>query len=282
MDLDGKKNLVSKNAKISIKRQCDLLDLNRTSVYVKPTNNATSDEDERILVLIDKIHTELPSWGQRRIQAYLRNKHDIIIGRTKLRTLMNLACIEAIYPKPNLSKSNATHKKYPYLLKNLKINRPNQVWAIDITYLPMKQGHMYLVAIIDWYSKYIVGYQLSDSLDVQAVLECVSVAITIHGKPEIINSDQGSQFTSDAYVKLLKDNNITISMDGKGRWADNICIERFFRTLKYDDIYIYHYQTPRDLRKGIDRFMNIYNNIHPHQANNYLPPVEIFTQNLVA
>jgi putative transposase len=174
--------------------------------------------------------------------------------------------IYAIYPKPNLSKPGKEHKRFPYLLKNKSILFPNQVWAIDITYIPMKHGHMYLTAIIDWYSRFIVGWALSDTLDTSPVIEALTLAMKQYGTPCIINSDQGSQFTSDAYIKLLAENGIRQSMDGKARWVDNVIIERWFRSLKTEYVYINDYASPRELRSGIDGYVLDYNTLRPHQS----------------
>jgi putative transposase len=174
--------------------------------------------------------------------------------------------IYAIYPKPNLSKPGKGHKRFPYLLKNKSILFPNQAWAIDITYIPMKHGHMYLTAIIDWHSRFIVGWALSDTLGTSPVTEALTRAMEQHGIPCIINSDQGSQFTSDAYIKLLAENGIRQSMDGKARWVDNVIIERWFRSLKTEYVYINDYASPRELRSGIDGYIQDYNTLRPHQG----------------
>lgn len=274
MDLAGKKELVTKvGAKLSVARQCKLLGFNRTSMYYK--EKQISDLEVKIKHIIDCLHTDHPAWGTRRITATLVTK-GYPIGRKLVRRYMQEMRIYAIYPKPNLSVPNKAHKIYPYLLRNLPITQPNQVWSIDITYIRMGRSFMYLTAIIDWHSRYIVSYELSDTLHVDSIIACVKKAIRSHGKPEIINSDQGSQFTSNEYVNILKAQDIRISMDGKGRWADNVIIERFFRTLKCDDIYIYHYETPRQLRAGINRFMKSYNMEHPHQSHNYQTPHEVY------
>ncbi len=270
----GKKELVTRTgSNLSVSAQCKLLDLNRTSVYYK--EQAATDLEIEIKHHIDHLHTEHPAWGTRRIKATLVAK-GYSVGRKLVRRYMEEMRIYAIYPKPNLSLPNKQNKTYPYILRNLPITTPNQVWSIDITYIPMGRSFMYLTAIIDWYSRYIVGYELSDTLQVESVTACVKKAIKRYGKPDIINSDQGSQFTSHEYTALLKDNDIRISMDGKGRWADNVIIERFFRTLKYDDIYIYHYELPKELRSGINRFMTLYNEEHPHQAHNYQTPHQVY------
>ena len=190
--------------------------------------------------------------------------------------------IYAVYPKPNLSKRNKEHKVYPYLLRNLDINRPNQVWAIDITYIRMGKSHMYLTAIIDWYSRYIVGWELSDTLDTAPVLAAVKNAIQRYGKPEIINSDQGSQFTSDDYTSYLKTANIKQSMDGKARWIDNVVIERWFRSLKTERIYTHEYLTPKALRNGIREYVQEYNTERPHETLGYLTPLAVYIGNKAA
>ena len=270
----GKKELVTRTgSNLSVSAQCKLLDFNRTSVYYK--EQVATDLEVEIKHHIDHLHTQHPAWGTRQIKATLIAK-GYPIGRKLVRRYMEEMRIYAIYPKPNLSLPNKQNKTYPYLLRNLPITTPNQVWSIDITYIPMGRSFMYLTTIIDWYSRYIIGYELSDTLQVESVTACVSKAIKRYGKPDIINSDQGSQFTSHEYTSLLKDNDIRISMDGKGRWADNVIIERFFRTLKYDDIYIYHYELPKDLRTGINRFMRLYNEEHPHQAHNYQTPYQVY------
>lgn len=218
----------------------------------------------------------MPSCGVRKLRKLLREKDNLVVGRKLIKRLMDEMGIYVIYPKPNLSKPGKEHKKFPYLLRNKSINFPNQVWALDITYIPMIQGHMYLTAIIDWYSRFIVGWALSDTLDAAPVIEAVRNAINQYGTPCIINSDQGSQFTSDAYISLLKDNNIRQSMDGKARWVDNVIIERWFRSLKTEYIYINEYNSPRELRAGIEEYVNQYNDLRPHQNLNYDTPATTF------
>ena len=200
----------------------------------------------------------------------------VSVGKKLIRTLMRQMNIYAIYPKPNLSKPNKQHRKFPYLLKNKSIEFPNQVWAIDITYIRMGKSHMYLTAIIDWYSRYVVGWALSDTLEAAPVLEAIESAIDKYGVPAIINSDQGTQFTSDDYIELLQQNGIRQSMDGKARWIDNVIIERWFRSLKCDNIYITEYTTPRELRAGIRQYVHEYNNERPHQSLNYEYPSKMY------
>ena len=224
--------------------------------------------------LIDQIHTDFPTWGYRKIAAYIRNL-GIHANRKRIRRLMRKMDVYAFYPGPNLSK--LLHAKYrmPYLLRNLKIERPDQVWGVDITYLPMEKGFMYLFVIIDWYSRNVVDYELSPSLEKTFVMNCLKRALS-RRTPEIINSDQGSHFTNSDYIQLLKSHGVRISMDGKGRATDNARTERFFRTLKYDCVYINEFDTPRDLRAAINSYMEVYNFQRPNQAINNQTPANIY------
>jgi len=211
----------------------------------------------------------------RKLRKLLDNE-GLKVGRKLVRRYMDEMGIHPIYPKPNLSKPGKGHKKFPYLLKNKSIIFPNQVWAIDITYIPMKHGHMYLTAIIDWHSRFIVGWELSDTLETEAVVKTVRNAIKNYGVPGIINSDQGSQFTSDEYIKLLADEKIRQSMDGKARWVDNVLIERWFRSLKVEYVYINDYVSPKELRQGITEYVEMYNNQRPHQSLDYDTPNDVY------
>ena len=255
-----------------------MLGIERWKAYQKPprVNQAALEREEEIKRMIDYWHTRLPCCGVRKLRILLRENDGLVAGRKLIRRLMNEMGIYVIYPKPSLSKPGKEHKKFPYLLKNKSINFCNQVWALDITYIPMKHGHMYLIAIIDWYSRLIVGWALSDTLDTAPVIEAVRLAIKQYGIPCIINSDQGSQFTSDAYINLLKDNNIRQSMDGKARWVDNVVIERWFRSLKTECIYINEYNSPRELRAGIEEYVREYNGLRPHQNLDYKTPAAIY------
>jgi len=242
-------SLVSKNDKLSIARQCELLETNRTSVYYTPVE-PNRDFENLVKHRLDYWHTKMPYMGVRKLRDKLQKIDHIPVGRRREKRYMCEMGIYAMYPKPNLSKRNQKHKIYPYLLRNLAINRTNQVWAVDITYIKMGHSHMYLTAIIDWHSRYIVGWELSDTLDTAPVLAAVMRAIRQYGKPEIINNDQGCQFTSDDYTSYLKDQTIKQSMDGKGRWVDNVVIERWFRSLKIERIYPYEFISPKELRKA--------------------------------
>ena len=219
----------------------------------------------------------MPYLGVRKLRIKLQEiDHIVAVGRKLIKRYMDEMGIYAVYPKPNLSKRNKRHKIYPYLLRNLNIKQINQVWAIDITYIRMGRSHMYLTAIIDWYSRYIVGWELSDTLDTASVLVAVKEAISRYGKPEIINSDQGSQFTSDNYTEYLKNAHIRQSMDGKARWVDNVIIERWFRSLKTERIYPNEYLTPRSLRTGIREYIGEYNTERPHETHGYRTPKDVY------
>ena len=244
-------------------------------MYYKPKEPSAEakEREELIKRRLDYWHTKLPCSGVRKLRRFLRNE-GLTVGRKLIKRYMDEMGIYAIYPKPNLSKPG-THK-FPYLLKNLNIFLPNQVWAIDITYIPMKHGHMYLTAVIDWYSRKIVGWELSDTLGTAPVIEAVQRAIETHGTPAILNSDQGSQFTSDDYTAFLKQHNIRQSMDGKARWVDNVIIERWFRSLKTEYVYINEYDSPRALRAGIRQYVEDYNGLRPHQSHGYDTPEAVW------
>ncbi len=238
----------------------------------KVPNEATVELMNRI----DRIHTDNPTYGYRKITDVLRK--DFVINRKRVQRLMQEMGILAIYPKPNLSKRYHAQYVKPYLLRNLNIVRPNQVWGIDITYIKMRKGFMYLFIIIDWYSRYIVDYELSSTLEKGFVMTCLKRAFS-RCTPETINSDQGSHFTNSSYIELLESHGIRISMDGKGQALDNVRTERFFRTIKYDDIYINEYNTPRELRRGINAYMNKYNTYRPHDSLGGDVPINFYHGN---
>lgn len=264
----------SKDEELSITKQAELLNINRTSLYYKPV--PVSDEEYEVKRLIDEIYTAHPEYGYRRMTITLNAKYGIHINRKRVRRYMREMAIHGFCPGPNLSKR--AHGKYihPYLLRGITIDHPNQVWSIDITYCRMKRGFMYLVAIIDWYSRYIVGYALSNTLERKFVIDTIKKAIKFHGAPEIMNSDQGSQFTCDDYVDLLKENSIKISMDGKGRALDNQRIERFFRSYKWEKLYLEEYETGHQLRRITNDYIEYYNNKRPHQSLGYMTPSDYY------
>lgn len=254
-----------------------MLKVNRSSLYYTPSVRSEEDQqrEEAIMGEIDKIHTEMPFLGSRRLIPMLAEK-GYNVGRKLIRKLMGIMGLRVIFPKPNLSKRNYRQQILPYLLRNYNAIFPNQVWSIDITYIKLKRSHMYLTAIIDWYSRKIVGWNLSDTLGTESCIAAVNEAVTTHGVPAIINSDQGSQFTSDEYKALLKELGVRQSMDGKSRWADNVMIERWFRSLKTELIYINEYNTPRELRSSIDWYIDTYNNKRPHEALDYDVPSKYY------
>ena len=276
--MNTRRSLVRSRSDLTVERQCELMGMGISTYYYKPAGKSAErlEREEALRAAIDRFHTDMPYLGCRRLVAKLADE-GLKTNRKEVRRLMREMGIYAVYPKPNLSLRNRKHKAHPYLLRNKDIFLPNQVWAVDITYIKLRNGHMYLTAIIDWYSRYIVGWALSDTLDTAPVLQSVEHAIESHGTPAIINSDQGSQFTSDEYVRLLKEQCIQQSMDGKARWVDNVVIERWFRSLKHEDIYINEYNSPRELRRGIASYVKDYNYRRPHQSHEYKTPSAIYS-----
>lgn len=253
------------------------MEVNRSSVYREqirdlfdPTHGE-SPENLNIMEIIDRTHLSKPAWGYRKMTDYLKNHYGCKVNKKRVRRLMRLMDIIALYPGPNLSKRY--HKQYvrPYLLRNLIIDHEDQVWGIDITYLPFKKGFLYLFIIIDWHTRQIVDYEVSYTLEKEFVLRCLRRALR-NRKPEIINSDQGSHFTNQAYLDLMESNGVRISMDGKGQALDNVRTERFFRNLKYEDIYINEYVTPREMIAGVNKYILDYNTIRPHASLGGLTP----------
>lgn len=226
--------------------------------------------------LIDAIYTASPFYGNRRIKAELNLTYHIPIGRDHVRKLMEMMGIQAIYPQKSLSCANQSHRIYPYLLRNLNIEKPNQVWSTDITYVRLETGFAYLIAIIDWFSRYVLNWKLSSSLDIDFVLECLEEAFAQNkNKPDIFNSDQGSHFTSPKFTGILEKNNVQISMDGRGRCLDNIFVERLWRTVKQENIYLNSYQTVTQTRAGLNEYFLFYNEQRRHQSLNYLTPKQV-------
>lgn len=262
-------------AELPIKTQAKLLTLNRSSLYYKPVS--PSEEEIAIKHKIDRIYTAYPFMGSRRITVMLK-QDGIEINRKAVQRHMQEMCIQGIHPGPNLSKRNLQNRIYPYLLRELAVEHPDQVWAIDITYIRLKSGWMYLVAIIDLFSRYVVAWDMEQSMEIDFVLRTVEMGLK-NGKPEILNSDQGSHFTSLQYIERLKAAEVKISMDGRGRATDNIFIERLWRSLKYEEVYIKDYTTPREARKGINNWLYFYNNHRPHQSLGYRTPKGIYFQN---
>lgn len=260
------------NRQLNICQQCILLSIARSTLYYTPS--VLKGYDYSLMRAIDELNTEDPTRGTRRMSKALL-RMGFKAGRSKVRTLMRHMRIKTVYCKPRTTVIDPTKYKYPYLLRNLEITRPNQVWALDITYIPMPRGFMYLVAIIDLYSRYIVGWSLSNTMEAQWVVETLKQAIEHYGKPQIINSDQGSQFTSDEYIGYVKSlETVKISMDGKGRATDNAFIERFFRTIKYDKIFLEMPENGIELYRVCEHFINFYNHKREHSELGYIPPIE--------
>lgn len=262
-----------KNDAVSIVKQCDLLSLNRSGVYYVPVPEKA--ENLAIMRILDEQYLETPFYGVERLLVLLIGL-GYRVNRKRLRRLMGIMGWRTLYPTRRTTIINLTEYKYPYLLKNLEISKSNQVWEIDITYIPMKNGFMYLFAIIDVYTRYIVGWSLSNSMTSNWCIETINEAITTYGKPEIINSDQGSQFTCKDYVDFLKSNEIEISMDGKGRAIDNIYIERFWRSVKYEHVYLFAYENGSELWRGLNKYIEFYNQKRNHQSLDYKTPKSLY------
>jgi putative transposase len=266
--------------KISIRKQARLLGVNRHGVSQKKDRvSATHARDANVLVALDQLHTRWPFYGQRKLLWELRAK-GFLINRKRLRRLMKETGIEAITPKRSTSVPNAAHRKYPYLLKGLEIKRPDQVWCTDITYIPMPRGHAYLVAIMDWHTRAVLSWKLSNTLDTAFCIEALKDAVSKAGTmPEIFNTDQGCQFTSHDWIEAVESLGIRVSMDGRGRWMDNVFIERLWRSLKYERIYMSCYDNLIELKLGIDEWMNDYNHHRIHQTFDYAKPWHLYRPN---
>jgi len=254
-------------------RQCALLRLPRAAVYRKPTPVKQADID--LMRLIDRLHLDWPFYGARKI-AFVLSRAGHPVGRKRVTRLMRLMGIETIYRKPNLSRRHPQHKIYPYLLRNMPIERVHQVWSCDITYIPMKKGFLYLVAVIDWYSRLVLSWRMSNTMDKTFCVEALQEALDRYGNPEIFNTDQGVQFTCEAFISTLEKQGIRISMDGKGRCLDNIFCERLWRSLKYEEVYLRAYETTKEARARIGQWFKFYNDERPHQALNYQTPRQFF------
>lgn len=272
--MSERKALVDSSWKeVSIVKQCKLLNISRSSIYYQAKE--VPAEDLEMMRLLDNEHMKHPFYGSRRLKDYLFDQ-GIKVSRKKVVRLMKVMNIIAIYPKRNTSAPNRAHKVYPYLLRGLTINYPDKVWCTDITYIPMAKGFLYLVAIMDWHSRKVLSWRLSNTMDVHFCIEALEEAIERFGTPEIFNSDQGAQFTSEAFTSVLKENGITISMDGKGRCMDNIFIERLWRSLKYEEVYLKAYDTVKDAKQQIATWMNFYNNERRHQGLDRLTPDSVY------
>lgn len=260
---------------LSIDEQCKLLDLSRSSYYYEVTGESALNLE--IMNQVDEIFTAHPFYGARKITDRLQHR-GYCVNKKRISRLMAKMGLEAIYPKPNLSKRNPEHRIYPYLLRNLTIDRVNQVWSTDITYIRTQGGFVYLVAVIDWHSRYVLSWELSNSLDTNFCLTALEKALS-QGIPEIFNTDQGVQFTSNDFINILKSYEIKISMDGRGRALDNIFVERLWRSVKYEDIYIRGYSNMIEVYRGLQAYFKFYNDERPHQSLGYQTPAEVYYEN---
>jgi putative transposase len=264
--------MVDQAHELPVIRQCKLLSINRSTLYYQP--KPASEDDLQLMRRIDEMHLQRPFYGSRRIRDWLRDEgHDI--NRKRVQRLMRQMGIAALYPKQSTSQPGQGHKVYPYLLKGLEINRPNQVWATDITYIPMAKGFVYLIAILDWYSRKVLSWRLSNTMDTAFCVDALEAAIDRYGRPEIFNTDQGAQFTSEAFTGVLKNHDIQISMDGKGRWVDNVFVERLWRSVKYEEVYLKEYANVGALYHGLKAYFELYNHERPHQSLAYQTPAEV-------
>ena len=260
--------------RLTVSRQCRMLSICRSSRYYKRRQRIQSDE-LKLMRLIDEQYLKNPSWGSRSMRNYLR-RQGYKVNRKRVQRLMRLMGIEAIYPKPKTSRPHPGHKVYPYLLRNLNIDRPNQVWAADVTYIPMARGFMYLAVVMDWYSRKVLAWQLSNTLEADFCVAALEEALLHHGRPEIFNTDQGAQFTSQAFTGILKSHEVQISMDGRGRVQDNIFIERLWWTIKYQYLYLWTFDNGTQLRQGLSQWFQLYNQERSHQALDNLTPDEVY------
>ncbi len=257
---------------LSLVRQCALLNISRAWVYYRPVKPRA--EDLELMPLMDRQYLKTPFYGSRRMKAWLLAE-GCLVSRSKVRRLMRLMGLEAIYRRPNTSKPAPGHRVYPYLLKGVEVNRVDQVWAADITYIPMAQGFLYLVAIMDWYSRQVLTWKLSNTMDTDFCVAALAEALS-KGRPEVFNTDQGAQFTSEAFTQTLHERGIRVSMDGKGRYLDNIFVERLWRSVKYEEVYLNAYQTVAEARVGINAYLEFYNRLRPHQSLGYRSPAEVY------
>jgi putative transposase len=262
---------------LRIKQQAVVLGISRSSVYYGP--RPISGEDLWLMRRIDELHLNYPFAGSRMLRDLL-GQQGLEVGRRHIRTLMKRMCIEAIYCRPNTSKPAPGQRIYPYLLRGLAVTRPNQVWAMDITYIPMARGFVYLAAVVDWFSRRVLAWRLSITMDTSFCIEALEEALSRKEKPEIFNTDQGSQFTSEAFTGRLKENGIAISMDGKGRWRDNVLVERVWKSIKYEEVYLHAYESVHAARTSIGRYLEFYNPVRPHSSLKAKTPDQVYFNRL--
>ncbi len=271
--------MINPEHKLSLTKQAQALGISRSSVYYLP--RPVSDRDQALMKRIDKLHLESPFAGARMLRDML-HREGFKAGRTHVRTLMRKMGIEALYCKPKTTQRHPGHRVYPYLLRGLPITRANQVWAMDITYIPMARGFVYLTVVMDWYSRRVLSYRISITMDTSFCLDALEEAVAKYGKPEIMNTDQGSQFTSQTFTQYLKENEIRISMDGKGAWRDNVFIERLWRTVKYEHVYLHAYESTSEAKSKIGNYFEFYNQRRPHSKLDRLTPNEFYFNSLTS
>ena len=269
-----RKEKIDRTHRFPITRQCEALAISRSSAYRLPAGINAEDID--VMHKLDALHLKHPFKGSRRLRDDLWDAHGLHVNRKRVQRLMQLMGIRALYPGASTTRPNTQHKVYPYLLRNLAIHRANQVWCTDITYIPMRKGFLYLVAIMDWHTRKVLSWRLSNSLDTVPCIEALEEALALYGTPEIFNSDQGCQFTSDGFTDALKAHEIRISMDGKGRWMDNVFIERLWRSLKYEEVYLKAYDTVAQAEQGIGNWMAFYNQDRRHASLNRMTPDQVY------
>jgi len=271
--MTARRALVEPNDPLSMRWQCELLGVNRSSLYYEPVE--PDAEQLALMRRMDELHLKHPFFGSRMMTQTLKAEGSAV-NRKRVQRLMRLMGLESTAPKPNTSKPAPEHTVYPYLLRNLTVSRINQVWAADITYIPMARGFVYLVAVIDWYSRRVLAWRLSNTLETTFCVEAVNEAVARYGRPEIFNTDQGSQFTSEDFTDVVLERGIKISMDGKGCWIDNVFVERLWRSVKYEDVYLRAYETPTELRAGLARYFTFYNTRRRHSALDRRTPDAVY------
>ena len=265
--------MIDRDHELSIARQAKALNISRGAVYYKP--RPVSDADLQIMRRLDELHLEHPFMGARMLRDML-NREGVKIGRRHVGTLMKRMGIEAIYRRPNTSKPAPGHRIYPYLLRKLKIDKPNHVWAMDITYIPMARGFVYLAAVVDWFTRRVLSHRVSITMEADFCVEALEEALAKYGKPKIFNTDQGSQFTGEAFTGVLMGNEIAISMDGKGSWRDNVFVERLWRSVKYEEVYVHAYDSVLEARASLGRYLDFYNRRRPHSSLDARTPDEAY------
>jgi len=271
--VSARHNLVKPCPELSLQRQCELVGISRSGFYYEPVPE--SPENLVLMRRLDELHLKHPAYGSRRLTVMLHRESQEV-NRKRVARLLEVMGVEAVYPKRNLSQPGEGHRIYPYLLEGLEISGPDQVWCSDITYVPMAQGFMYLVAVMDWWSRYVLGWELSNSLDSEFCIRAWTAALAVGRQPLISNTDQGSQFTSEAYLEAVESVGVDVSMDGRGRWIDNRFIERLWRSVKQEDIYVQDYADGLTAHRGLGRWFGEYNKLRPHQALGYATPGELY------